>query len=73
MNLVQISDNTIVDKDKVYALVGNQYDGKFYTHVHMDIKEEEKVFSVEGNVKDIGALLMENNDYERWLRSKSWH
>lgn len=58
MNLVQISDNTIVDKDKVYALIGNQYDGKFYTNVYI----EEKVFLVEGNVKDIGALLMEDND-----------
>lgn len=63
MNLVQISGNTIVDKDKVYALVGNQYDGKFYTHVYMDVVgNEEKVFLVEGNVKDIGALLMEDND-----------
>lgn len=63
MNLVQIGENTIVDKDRVYALVDNQYDGKFYTHVHMYVGNEEKVFLVEGNVKDIGALLMEaDND-----------
>jgi hypothetical protein len=58
MNLVQVDENTIVDKDKVYALVGNQYDGKFYTHVYMEMGNEEKVFLVEGNVKDVGALLM---------------
>lgn len=58
MNLVQISENTIVDKDKVYALVGNQYDGKFYTHVYMETRNEEKVFLVKGNVKEVGALLM---------------
>jgi hypothetical protein len=62
MNLVQIDENTIVDKDKVYALVGNQYDGKFYTHVYMEMGNEEKVFLVKGNVKEVGALLMENND-----------
>ena len=28
MNLVQIGENTIVDKDKIYALVGAKYDGK---------------------------------------------
>lgn len=59
MNLVQIDENTIVDKDRVYALVGNQYDGKFYTHVHMDVGN---VFLVEGNVKDIGALLMKSDN-----------
>ena len=64
MNLVQVDKNTIVDRDKIYALVGNQYDGKFYTHIHMAIGNEEKVFLVDGNVKDIGALLMvDNNDW----------
>jgi hypothetical protein len=58
MNLVQVDENTIIDKDKVYALVGNQYDRKFYTHVYMEMGNEEKVFLVKGNVKDVGALLM---------------
>jgi hypothetical protein len=58
MNLVQVDENTIIDKDKVYALVGNQYDGKEYTHVYMEMGNEEKVFLVKGNVKDVGALLM---------------
>ena len=58
MSLVQISGNTIVDKDKVYALVGSEYDGKLYTHVYMNTGNEDKVFLVEKNVIDIGALLM---------------
>ena len=62
MNLVQICGNTIVDKDKVYALVGSEYDGKLYTRVYMNTGNEDKVFLVEKNVIDVGALLMEDNN-----------
>ena len=62
MNLVQISGNTIVDKDKVYALIGSEYDGKLYTRVYMNTGNEDKEFLVEKNVIDVGALLMEDND-----------
>jgi len=62
MNLVQISENTIVDKDKVYALVGSEYDGKLYTRVYMNTGNEDKVFLVEKNVIDVGASLMKDND-----------
>jgi hypothetical protein len=60
MNLVRISEDTIVDKDKVQALVREQYNGRFYTHIYLMGNRE---FLVEGNVKDIGDLLMkEDND-----------
>ncbi len=62
MNLVQICGNTIVDKDKVYALVGSEYDGKLYTRVYMNTGNEDKEFLIEKNVIDVGALLMEDND-----------
>lgn len=60
MNLVQISGDTIVDKDKVYALVGSEYDGKPYTHVYMNVGNEDKSFIVKRNIKDVGASLMED-------------
>jgi hypothetical protein len=59
MNLVRISEDTIVDKDKVQALVSEQYNGRFYTHIYLMGNRE---FLVEGNVKDIGDLLMEADD-----------
>jgi hypothetical protein len=62
MNLVQVDENTIIDKDKVYALVGNQYDGKEYTRIYMVIGDKEKEFLIERNIKNIGALLMEADD-----------
>ena len=62
MNLVQICGNTIVDRDKVYALVGSEYDGKLYTRVYMNTGNEDKEFLVEKNVIDVGTLLMKDND-----------
>ena len=62
MSLVQISGNTVVDKDKVYALIGSEYDGKLYTRVYMNTGNEDKEFLVEKNVIDVGALLMEDNN-----------
>jgi hypothetical protein len=35
MNLVRISKDVTVDKDKVQALVSEQYNGRFYTHVYL--------------------------------------
>ena len=58
MSLVQISGNTIVDKDKVYALVGEEYDGKLYTRVYINTGNEDKEFLVEKNVIDVGVSLM---------------
>lgn len=65
MNLVQIDKNTIVDKDKVYALIGEEYNGKSYTYVRMMIGDEEREFLVKENVKDVGALLMETENNGR--------
>ena len=65
MSLVQISGNTIVDKDKVYALIGSEYDGKLYTYVYMNTGNEDKKFLVEKNVIDVGALLMKT-DNDGW-------
>ena len=62
MNLVQIGENTIVDKDKIYALVGAKYDGKEYTNVYMNVGNEDKSFIVKRNIKEVGALLIEDND-----------
>jgi hypothetical protein len=62
MNLVQVDENTIVDKDKVYALVGSKYDGKSYTDVYINVGNKDKAFLVKGDIKDVGALLMEDND-----------
>ena len=60
MSLVQVDENTIVDRDKIYALVSEEYDGKLYTRIYMNTGNEDKVFLVEKNVIDIGALLMED-------------
>lgn len=60
MSLVQISGNTIVDKDKVYALVSEEYDGKLYTRVYMNTGNEDKAFLVEKNIIDVGASLMKD-------------
>jgi hypothetical protein len=62
MNLDQVDEDTIVDKDKVYALVRNQYDGEEYTRIYMYVGNEDKSFLIKRNIKDVGALLMEDND-----------
>ena len=54
MNLVQISKEVIVDKDKVQALVSEQYNGRYYTHIYL---VGDREFLVEGYIKDIGKLL----------------
>lgn len=66
MNLVQIDKNTVVDKDKVYALIGEEYNGKSYTCIRMIVGNEDREFIVKENIKDVGALLMEA-DNDGWM------
>ena len=54
MNLVRINKDVIVDKDKVQALVSEQYNGRYYTHIYL---VGDREFLAEGYVKDIGELL----------------
>jgi hypothetical protein len=56
MNLVRISKEVTVDKDKVQALVSEQYNGRFYTHIYLTGDRE---FLVEGYIKDIEELINE--------------
>lgn len=60
MNLVQVDEDTIVDKDKIYALIGVEYDGELYTRIYMNVGNENKEFLVKEDIKDIGALLIED-------------
>lgn len=57
MNLIRVSKDVIIDKDKVQALVSEQYNGRFYTHIYL-IGDRE--FLVEGYMKDIEKLINEN-------------
>ena len=66
MNLVQICGNTIVDRDKIYALIGEEYDGKLYTRIYMNVGNKDKEFLVKRDIKDVGALLMET-DNDGWV------
>lgn len=61
MNLVQVDENTIVNKDKIYALVSEEYNGELYTRICMNVGNEDKAFIVKRNIKEVGALLMEDN------------
>jgi hypothetical protein len=54
MNLVQINKDVTIDKDKLQALVSEQYNGRFYTHVYL---MGDREFLVEGYVKDIEELI----------------
>jgi hypothetical protein len=54
MNLVRISKDVTIDKDKLQALVSEQYNGRFYTHVYL---MGDREFLVEGYVKDIEELI----------------
>lgn len=60
MSLVQVDEDTIVDKDKIYALIGVEYDGELYTRIYMNVGNENKEFLVKEDIKDIGALLIED-------------
>lgn len=54
MNLVQVSKDTIIDKDKIQALVSEQYNGRFYTHIYF-VGDRECV--IEGYYKDVEKLI----------------
>ena len=60
MNLVQVNENTIVDKDKIYALVSEEYDEELYTRIYMNVGNEDKAFLVKRDIKEVGALLIED-------------
>lgn len=57
MNLVQIDKDTIIDKDKVQALVSERYNGRYYTHIYL---MGDKEFLVEGYYKDVEKLINES-------------
>lgn len=59
MNLVRINKEVIIDKDKLQALVSEQYNGRFYTHIYL---MGDREFLVEGYVKDIESLIEESED-----------
>jgi hypothetical protein len=61
MNLVQINKDVTIDKDKLQALVSEQYNGRFYTHVYL---MGDREFLVEGYVKDIEELINGSEDKE---------
>ena len=59
MNLVQISEDVTIDKDKLQALVSEQYNGRFYTHIYL---MGDREFIVEGYAKDIEKLINGSED-----------
>jgi hypothetical protein len=59
MNLVRISKDVTIDKDKLQALVSEQYNGRFYTHIYL---MGDREFLVEEYVKDIEELLNGSED-----------
>ena len=61
MNLVRISKDVTIDKDKLQALVSEQYNGRFYTHIYL---MGDREFLVEGYVKDIQELINESEEIE---------
>ncbi len=61
MNLVRISKDVTIDKDKLQALVSEQYNGRFYTHIYL---MGDREFLVEGYVKDIEELINESEEIE---------
>ena len=56
MNLVRVNKDVTVDKDKLQALVSEQYNGRYYTHIYLTGDRE---FLVEGYIKDIVELINE--------------
>lgn len=61
MNLVRINKDVTIDKDKLQALVSEQYNGRFYTHIYL---MGDREFLVEGYAKDIEELINESEDNE---------
>ena len=56
MNLVRINKDVTIDKDKLQALVSEQYNGRFYTHIYL---MGDREFLVEEYVRDIEKLINE--------------
>lgn len=54
MNLVKINKDVIIDKDKLQALVSEQYNGRFYTHIYL---MGDREFLVEGYIKDVKKMI----------------
>ena len=54
MNLVRINKDITIDKDKVQALISEQHNGRFYTHIYL---MGDKYFLVEEYVGDIENLI----------------
>lgn len=61
MNLVKISKDVTIDKDKVQALASEQYNGRYYTHIYL---MGDREFLVEGYIKDIEGLINESEENE---------
>jgi hypothetical protein len=59
MKLVQINKDVIIDKEKLQALVSEQYNGRFYTHIYL---MGDREFLVEGYYKDIEKLIAESEE-----------
>lgn len=59
MNLVKINKDVTIDKDKVQALVSEQYNGRFYTHIYL---MGDREFIVEGYIKDIEELINKSEE-----------
>lgn len=59
MNLVRISKDVTIDKDKLQALVSQQHNGIFYTHIYL---MGDRKFLVKGYIKDIEELLNGSED-----------
>lgn len=59
MNLVQVSRDTIIDKDKIQALVSEQHNGRFYTRIYL---EGDRECFVEKYWKDVEKLINESED-----------
>lgn len=59
--MIRVSKDVMIDKDKVQALVSEQYNGKFYTHIYL---MGDREFLVEGYAKDIEKLINESEGAE---------
>ena len=59
MKLVKINGDITIDADKLQALVSEQYNGRFYTHIYL---LGDKEFLIEGYEPDIRKLIEGNEE-----------
>ena len=59
MNLVRINKDVTIDKDKLQALVSEQYNGRFYTHIYL---MGDREFLVEEYARDIEQMINESEE-----------